>query len=172
MDWLFNTAAFLPRSQCGPGWTDELMWSYIISNFITGLCYLVISAGFVIMRFTNRDPFLKPWWSVAAALFFFGCGGGHFLENTLVFWYPAYRFYTAWQWFTLASSVPAAIGLPSIIVTLMWRPAVEDVQQFYKLCADLEQQRIRLTGLEGAELVDLSHRFEETSRQCRQLLSR
>ena len=176
MDWLFNTSEFLPRSSCGPGWTDWLMWGYVISNFAIGLCYLVISCAFVILRFTGRDPFLKPWWSVVAALFFFGCGGGHFLENTFVFWFPVYRFYTAWGWFTLASSLPAAVGVPAIILTLMRRPSYDELKVAYAKYADMQHQYestiAGLTSTRIREFGEINDRIDGVRKELFDLLQR
>ena len=112
---------FLPRSSCGPGWTSFLQWAYISANLLIAVSYFCLPISLIRLSWTGLPPFKIPLFRTQAtiwALFLFCCGTGHVLENVLVFWWPAYRLFTAWHWFTALVSVAAAVTFPGIVKAL------------------------------------------------------
>ena len=112
---------FLPRSACGSGWSPVLQFWYILANLLIAVSYFAIPVTLLRMLQKRLQPFQIPilkWQVVIWALFIFFCGGGHFVENVLVFWWPAYRFFTVWHWATAIVSVMAAVTFPGIVKAL------------------------------------------------------
>lgn len=115
MPWgvLFDASGFTPRSRCG-AWSVELQASYIAANVTISIAYALIPIlcgfAFVRTRITRR------WVLVPFGLFIWFCGIGHTLENVLVFWWPAYRFFTLWHWCTAMISLATAALLPSVVM--------------------------------------------------------
>ena len=96
---IFDASPFMPRFMCVHRdlW---LAWLYVLPNIGIWLTY---SFGFVtIYRHLSkkvskaRVPFLSTILSLYAVFFFF-CGGTHFNDAIAMVW-PAYWFFTIWEW--------------------------------------------------------------------------
>lgn len=97
MWWLFDTDGFVPRSNCG-AWTEVLKWAWWVGNGSIALAYVIMPIQFVwFWRKRKSDKINRPWIYVCYAAFVGLCGLGHLLTEIAVFWWPAYRFFTAWH---------------------------------------------------------------------------
>ncbi len=137
MSWLFDTAPFITRNHCGPGWTDNLIVLSRLFNFLIFFAYfsipMTLSFVWLEMRRRARTNVLvhdvqeilreSRWIIVMFVTFIFACGLTH-LCDVLVFDWPPYRFFTLIDALTALASVPTAVLLPGIftrVITLLSR---------------------------------------------------
>lgn len=158
MLWFFDTSPFLPRDCCGQ-FLPATRWLWVAAS--VGLFVAYLSTAVLVDRFRafalTRHPGFPRWSLPWVCLFFVGCGGGH-LEDALAFWWPAYRFFMLWDWFTLVVSVGGFFGLRA---AYRWVREVERERDEARRQRDdaedtlrAERDRWRDKAMELAALVD------------------
>ena len=75
---LFDPTGFPPRKDCGPGWTQPLIWLHVTSDLFIWLAYL--SIPLVLLYFTRRRDLPYPRLFVLFALFILACGTTHLID--------------------------------------------------------------------------------------------
>ena len=130
IDWLFDTTGFPTRGDCcihgtDNPWTQAFVISTIVANlgialayYINPICLVYIWRKIRPSKRIGRD-IGKPVRAlfIIYALFIFACGTGHLWSNVIVFYWPSYHFFTAWDWFTCCISWVANI---SLVLTWIW----------------------------------------------------
>ncbi len=123
--WLFDSHDFMARSQCGPGWSDGLVYLSQAANAAIAGAYFYIPIMLTLLYVrVRKDPILhrviegRAWILLMFAAFIFSCGLTH-LANVVAFHWPAYRFFTAVDLLTAALSLPTAHVLVRIVVDII-----------------------------------------------------
>lgn len=107
-DWMPHVFCF----QADPA----VLWRWVLGNGGTAVAYVVIAAALAYM--TRRLPQVLPRRAALLfAPFIFFCGIGHAIEIWTL-WRADYLFQATWSIFTLAASIPAAVGVVQIIPRL------------------------------------------------------
>ncbi len=112
-NWLMDVASFMPRSKCGL-WTRDLVTIYTLANLVIFGSFMSIPVSLTLVR-PRGSVRLGRASTMAFCTFILFCGGGHLLENVGAFFYPAYRFFAAWNCCTAVASVATAFLLPWLI---------------------------------------------------------
>lgn len=162
MTSLFDTGGFVPRAHCGAGWTPEKIWWDNFANLLVFWAYVAIPVIlfwlYAAVRKALPDPEKGdhgtdewrrlseahplrgfPAWVIPAfGLFILSCGIGHYWE-VLVFRWPAYNLYIAWNVMTGVASWVALAGV--------WRTARWLTRKFLILWRALDET---ITKMEAA----------------------
>lgn len=148
MESLFDSSGFAPRSQCGV-WTTWLVRGAVGGNLTVALAYLLFPYVLLALwrrvkahpaRF-RRTP---KWPFVAWGVFIGSCGVGHIFD-VLVFWWPAYRLFTAWTWVIAVSSWVALIS--TVVILLPAIRALRSPEEIANTEAELKAAGDRLTRI-------------------------
>ena len=111
---LIDTKGFNTRFECGASWSDGLILSHMVSDFVTALCFFAVPATLIWCARKRHDlPFRKEviLFSVGTVL----CGFVHLSASILPYWWPAYRFDAALKaanalaWVFIAFTVMIAV---------------------------------------------------------------
>jgi hypothetical protein len=149
LDWFLRSDLWMPRGSCGD-WPGPLKYSWFFGN-------LAIAGAY----------FLIPFLLIRVAAFILLCGLTHVAEVAVFYW-PAYRLYTALLVLTGIVSLDTARILPGVIrhlVLLPSRQAIHDAlnlaQAAYsreaELRAHVEQRNAELS----ARVSQLEHALDE-----------
>lgn len=118
LNWLFNTNAFVSRNNCGPGWTNWLIASYIIASALIALSYFFIPVYLLVLWEQGKREISAHWILIFFVAFIGFCGLTH-VNDVLVFFWPAYRWFTVGLWATALVSMGTAILLPRVVFSLI-----------------------------------------------------
>lgn len=93
MTQLFDTEGFVPRTQCGPAWSEPLVLVHTLSDVTIFICYLLIPFGMLALFMQARRG-QKPVHSTLGMFLTMGfiltCGLTHLTSRAMFTW-PAYR---------------------------------------------------------------------------------
>ena len=113
---IFDSSLFMPRFMC-INKDSNLAVLYSLPNIGT---WLVYSFGFTYVWFllNTKVAFKKvnflPTLLTLMAIFFFFCGGTH-LNDVLAMTWPAYWFFTIWEWIQFGVALYTLIYIVQII---------------------------------------------------------
>ncbi len=143
---LFDTHGWVARWVCGR-WTPALGWTYIISSLLIGAAYFAIP--FTLFRFIRKRKdiatFSKVFWLFI--LFIFSCGITH-VTDSMMFWYPAYRFSAIVLLVTAIVSWVAVIVLHKVIpLALSFKSPAQLEEIIRQRTEDLERKNEELHAL-------------------------
>jgi hypothetical protein len=124
MNWLFDTHEFVTRNQCGPGWTSTLIYLYKFSNLVIALSYFSIPAMLLAFWRKRRNDVGGMYILLLFSGFIFFCGITH-LTDIIVFYWPAYRFFTLIVGITALASFLTACALPAVVLKMLKLPSRE-----------------------------------------------
>lgn len=161
MNWLFSGQDFFPRAACGDGWTRALVSLNQAANLLTFAAYFYIPVVLYRLYAKRRNDFPKSWLLPAFGAFIVTCGVGHVFA-VVVFWWPAYRWFTVWDWMTAAAAWAVAVGLRYVADDLMKYPNVE---QYRALLAERDAAVAEKTRL----YQDMLALYENADRRNRKL---
>src|SRR5688572_10268973 len=85
----FDTTGFIPRKQCGTGWTSEMTSLHATSDLFIWLAF--VSIPIILLYFTRRRDLPFPRLFVLFSVLLLACGTTH-LVDALAFEYPICRF--------------------------------------------------------------------------------
>ena len=97
----------MPRTMCGPAWTDGLVAWQVSSNAVIAICYLGIAAWLIAHR--RMLPIGMLW--VLFSSFIAMCALTH-LSDLMMFVYPAYRADAVIRVLCAGISVVTLVSLP------------------------------------------------------------
>jgi signal transduction histidine kinase len=111
---MFNSESLMPHAVCwaaAPG----LIWTMVVTNFITFLSYLTICCVLLYLARRTRKVLARDWayFVVGFALFIVACGSTHLLE-VITTWNPIF-------WVDAATNVVTAVLSASVAVMLIQR---------------------------------------------------
>ena len=111
---MFNSDSLMPHAVCwaaAPG----LIWTMVVTNFITFLSYLTICCVLLYLARRTRKVLARDWayFVVGFALFIVACGSTHLLE-VITTWNPIF-------WVDAATNVVTAFLSASVAVMLIQR---------------------------------------------------
>lgn len=150
---IFDTSDFPARWTCGR-WGVIEGWTHIISDVLIFASYVAIPAALFILLRKRRDiAFPRILWLFIA--FILSCGIGHGVES-LMFWWPAYRFTAVIKAVTAVVSVATAIALVRTLPMAISIPSL--VREHREMSASLEA-----THHENAALVQARRDLEQRS---------
>jgi hypothetical protein len=167
LDWFLRSDLWMPRGSCGD-WPGPLKYSWFFGNLAIAGAYFLIP--FLLIRAWNlrrNDAVTRPDILARFAAFILLCGLTHVAEVAVFYW-PAYRLYTALLVLTGIVSLDTARILPGVIrhlVLLPSRQAIHDAlnlaQAAYsreaELRAHVEQRNAELS----ARVSQLEHALDE-----------
>ncbi|HEV7280548.1 MAG TPA: ATP-binding protein [Pirellulaceae bacterium] len=112
---LFDTTGFPARWSCGPTWQAEPFWGWlhIVSDLGTFGAYTAIPIVLLCFILKRRQDIPFPRLFALFGAFIFACGGTHLVES-LIFWYPIYRFSGVLKFGTALVSWATVISLIQI----------------------------------------------------------
>jgi hypothetical protein len=145
-DWftkLFEATGFLTRDHCGP-WSGSLVWTYILSNIVITLAYVLIPIYLYIIWRKRRYDIPDSWLFLFFAAFIAACGLTHVCD-IVVFWWPAYRLFTLISAVAACLSVCTAIRLPYVtksLVELASLAIFHNINRELELAMALKQEAI------------------------------
>lgn len=143
----FSTDGFPPRWYCGLGWTDALGWSHIVADFVIFLSYLTISSTLSFFILRRKDVPVTPLlWLFTCFICF--CGFTHLIES-IIFWWPVYRFSAFIKLITAAVSSITAGVLIRFIPYLLHLPTLAAKRALYEWTVESSPTAILCTNLEG-----------------------
>lgn len=167
VDWireLFDADGFLTRGHCGP-WSESLKLTYIASNAVIALAYLLIPFALFVLWRKRRYDIEQPWILLSFATFITACGLTH-VGDVAVFWWPGYRLYTLISIVTAVLSIATAMVLPWVVNIALDLPTPE---QFRRLNIELQeavkQKDAAIDGL--SDTVTALHRQVDCLEQMR-----
>lgn len=115
---LFSGDGFVPRSQCGSGWTGAMVWTQVASHVLIWASYIAIPLALLIAWRRYRGSIAFPREGRLLLFLFAGfiatCGATHGVE-ALIFFHPVYRLQGFLLALCAAISVPTAIRAPDLI---------------------------------------------------------
>ncbi|WP_198026784.1 ATP-binding protein [Polaromonas glacialis] len=138
---LDESSHFMPHGHCYL-WLPGLLWMHVVSDFLIGAAYLVISVILYLLVRRIRLPFSPLF--IAFGLFIGLCGLTHFMKIWTV-WNPDYLADGLLKVATAIASVATAVGL------LFVRPKVEEMVNAARVS---EARRVKLESTH-AELQSL-----------------
>ena len=154
--------SFLDRSNLSPHgicllWRPELIWTHVVSDFVTGVSYFTIPVAMGVFLIRRRDVAFG-WMGWAFAFFILACGATHFLAIWTL-WVPDYAAEALLKAFTgigsfitaivLWSLLPRAVALPS--PEALRRANAELVDRIRERDAALDALRTAIADRERAE---------------------
>lgn len=109
----------MPRTHCGPDWTDGLVIAHLIGELGTALAYAAIPAFLLHVARKRRDLGLNTllYWFAAFIGF---CGLTH-IQGALMFVWPAYRWDALLRILCMIASVGTVAQIPSLLPLLAKR---------------------------------------------------
>lgn len=126
---LFSIEGFPARWFCGE-WTPFHGWLYIISNWLIWSAYFSIPVILLFFIRKRRDvPFIKIF--ALFALFIFACGTTH-LVDSILFWYPVYRFSALVLLFTGIVSWVTIFAMIQILPQALSLRSIKDLEKLVK----------------------------------------
>ena len=141
---VFDTTGFPARWSCGPAWGQEpwLGWIHIVSDVATGLAYFSVPC--VVMYYMSRRTDLRfpVVFYVFLGLIFFSCGTVHLTES-LIFWWPAYRFSG------IAKLVTAVVSCAGVGVLIRVLPDALQLQPPEVVEREVEGRKLAQASLES-----------------------
>jgi len=139
IDFLFSTAYWPPRWYCGH-WTEALGWTHILSDIAIFGAYLAIPIILLYFCWKRKNlPFQKIL--ILFGLFIVFCGTGHLVES-MIFWFPVYRFDALIKVCTALVSWLTVFALVPYIPRVLKFPKLEELNEM--LTSDLVQSREQL----------------------------
>lgn len=153
MGWLFDTRGFPPRWNCGQ-WSAPLGWLHIISDGMIWAAYMAIPV--LIWWFIRKRPTPIPHVAWLFIAFIACCGIGHLIES-IIFWYPIYRFAGVWKGITAVVSCATVIALIPVIPKMLSLPTLSDTND--RLQEEVKQRNIAEEQLRDVniQLARLNH---------------
>ncbi|MCA9117601.1 MAG: PAS domain S-box protein, partial [Planctomycetaceae bacterium] len=115
---LFDPDGFPPRWTCGTGWTRPLGWSHIGSDVAIALAYFAVPC--IVLHFVSRqrDVRLPQSFWILFTLIFVSCGLVHLFES-VIFWWPVYRFSAVLKAVTAGVSLSGVVLLVRVLPTAL-----------------------------------------------------
>ena len=137
--WLFDSDCFMPRSHCGPGWTENLILINQFANFLIFLSYFSIPFSLFYLWAKRRADFPRSYLLIVFAAFIFFCGLTHF-NDVVAFTNPIYRFFTLVDFLTSMFSLTTAILLPYSVNYFVHLPSF---QRLHALTNQLQSEVLK-----------------------------
>lgn len=128
MDWLLDTVNFVPRGSVGAGWTSSLIYAYKFANLVIACSYLSIPVTMIVFWHKRRNNLSHSWVVVLIAVFISMTGLMH-LDDILVFYWPAYRFFTIMCCLTAGVAFFTACMLPAVMLHILKLPSRESIHR-------------------------------------------
>ena len=125
---LWDASDFLTRGHCGPGWTENLKFIYIVSNIVIALAYFAIPFWLMLLYKKKSRDLPKAGTLILFITFIVLCGMTHVADVVVFRWAP-YRFFTLLTAMTAVASAVTAVRLPYIIRYLVKLPSREYVHR-------------------------------------------
>ncbi|MFG0336121.1 MAG: PAS domain S-box protein, partial [Maioricimonas sp. JB049] len=142
--WLFDTTGFPARWTCGTAWGQEpwLAWTHIVADVATSLAYFSVPC--VVMYFVSRREELRfpVIFYVFLGLIFFSCGTVHLTES-LIFWWPVYRFSG------MAKLVTAVVSCAGVGVLIRVLPDALQLQSPEVVKREVSDRKLAQASLES-----------------------
>ncbi len=109
---LFDSSPFMPRYRCGE-WPEWLIWAWVIPSVLLFFTYMAVAVWGIRKWSRMRGTDFPRWTALSIAMLFSACGVGHAV-NASSFWWPGYRFFIAWDWYTAFASAYGWYGLRKV----------------------------------------------------------
>ena len=123
-EWLTDTRGFVPRSQCGTGWTSAVITATGFFDVVIFLSYMLIPTGIVRLfwKVHRHEPIrgVKVG-AFLAANFVFWCGVTH-LSDKLMYTWPAYHLDCATRGVAAVSSFASVLWFSMLDVPVKLSP--------------------------------------------------
>jgi len=119
--WLMDASEFVPRTDCGTGWTTGMVSWAEISDTMIFMCYVVLSVALfywyelTAAQLSRREAVAVAIWSA----FVFACGLTH-LTGRMMFGFPCYRLDTLVRSYCALASVAAVVHAPILLRMDTW----------------------------------------------------
>lgn len=139
MDWIFDAGVFIPRAQCGP-WSLGMVIASIVADGFIAAAYAWLTISIVRFWGAKREVLPYAWLLIGFAAFILTCGWTH-LNETLVFYWPAYRFFLVVKIVCACFSVSTALLTPAAVRYLTGYRPPEEVQIMQDRIDQLERKR-------------------------------
>jgi len=120
-EWLMDASEFVPRTDCGPGWTESLVSVAQISETMIFCAYTILSVALfwwyelTAATLSKREAVAVAIWSA----FVFACGLTH-LTGRVMFNYPCYRLDTLVRVYCDLASLAAVVHAPILVRMDTW----------------------------------------------------
>jgi len=139
---IFDPTGFPPRWHCGTAWSDEpwLGWLHIFSDLATFAAYYAVPC--VVIYFVSRRRNLKfpPVFYLFLFLVFLSCGTVHLIES-VIFWWPVYRFSAVAK---LLTAVVSGAGVVVLMRVLPRALELKSPEAFRREVSEREKAEERL----------------------------
>ena len=123
-----DTAFFIRRGCCGPGWPKSLIWLDIVSDAAIFLSYMLISAALIWFLVTRRESIrFRVIWGLFGS-FIFMCGLTH-ASDVMVFYYPNYWLDGWIRAITAVVSLATVATLGFLMRRIVALPTVDDLRR-------------------------------------------
>jgi signal transduction histidine kinase len=110
---LFESNGFIPHGHCYL-WQPNLVWLHLVSDLLTALSYVSISATLAYLVYRTRKEIPFDWMFLAFGTFIVACGSTHFMA-VWTLWHPTYWLAGALKAITAFASVATAAALPALV---------------------------------------------------------
>ncbi len=146
--------SFLDRSDLSPHgicllWRPELIWTHVVSDFVTGLAYFTIPVALGVFVTKRRDVAFG-WMAWAFASFILACGTTHFFAIWTL-WVPDYAAEALVKAFTAVISLVTAILLWVLLPRALALPSPETLRRANaELLARVTERDAALAALQTA----------------------
>ncbi len=161
---MFESDALVPHAVCWAA-APHLIWTMVITNFITFLSYLTIASTLWMMARKTRRVMAPDWayFVVGFALFILACGTTHLLE-VITTWTPVF-------WIDAWTNIITA-GLSAYVAFMLIRRAgaiAYGVNDYAGRLADTESEKLRMQDslLSAQKLEDWSRMSTLVSHEIR-----
>lgn len=148
----------MPHAVCWAS-APELIWTMVVTNFITFLSYLTISVTLVYLALRTHRVIARDWayFVIGFALFIIACGSTHLLE-VVTTWIPVF-------WIDAWVNIVTAVLSAYVAIMLMRRAATIafGINDYADRLQDTESQKLQLQeGLLSAQKLEDWSRMSAT----------
>jgi len=153
-----TTIPLMPHAVCWAS-APDLIWTMVVTNFITFLSYLTISVTLVYLARRTHRVIARDWiyFVIGFALFIVACGSTHFLE-VVTTWIPAF-------WIAAWTNIVTAVLSAYVAIMLMRRVGTIafGINDYADRLHDTESQKLQLQeGLLAAQKLEDWSRMSAT----------
>jgi signal transduction histidine kinase/CheY-like chemotaxis protein len=145
-DWLFDSSGLTAHGFCLL-WEPGLIWTYAISDTVTGLAYFSIPATLLVVARQRRDLVFRPLlWLFAA--FIVLCGTTHWLD-LLTLWVPVYGLQGLIKALTAVVSIFTAFGLWKLLPEMLALPSPAQMRVANEALLESREQLFQAQKMEA-----------------------
>lgn len=135
---LFDTDGFIPRAICG-NWSVWMICTYVISDIILGVAYLVIPIPLFLFWKKKRYGVPYPSIYLLFAAFIFLCGLSHLCDALMFFW-PVYQFTLLVLVLAALVSITTSVIFPFVAY---WISSLKTPLEYYEILDRLKENIFR-----------------------------